>query len=167
MSSQAVLQVRTNDGSNAFTADFLLPQNPWGGEEVMPEAGAYSVRFVFPGVADTLGHWIPASSGLQKQMPARMDADRLEVGVSRTSKNGALTIHLRPPFAADEVGRFEQQTLRTPVTLAGSNELKDAVLFMCFGGRRATDSPRRLLEEFQRRSSQWPLYWAVADFSVP
>ena len=165
--TDVVLQVRTNDGSNAFTADFLLPQNPWGGEEVMPEAGAYSVRFVSPGVADTLGHWIPASSGLQKQMPARMDADRLEVGVSRTSKNGALTIHLRPPFAADEVGRFEQQTLRTPVTLAGSNELKDAVLFMCFGGRRATDSPRRLLEEFQRRSSQWPMYWAVADFSVP
>lgn len=86
--------------------------------------------------------------------------------MSRTPKNAALAIHVRPPLAADEVGRFGQQMLRTPVTVGGEPELKDAILFMCFGGRRATDSPRRLLEEFQRRGSQWPLYWAVADFSV-
>ena len=165
--TDAVLTVRTDDGSNAFTADFLLPQNPWDGAEVMPEAGAYSVRFVPPGVADHQGYWFPASSGLQSQMPRRIAAGRTEVGVSRTPKNAALTIHLRPPLAADEVGRFGQQMLRTPVTVGGEAELKDAILFMCFGGRRATDSPRRLLEEFQRRGSQWPMYWAVADFSVP
>lgn len=165
--TNVILTVRTNGGSNVFTADFLLPQRPWGGDEVMPETGAYSVRHVPPGVADHLGYWIPASPGLQSQMPARMEADRLEIGVSRTPGNGGLTIHLRPPFAADEIGRFAQQTLRTPATLAGSAELKDAVLFMCFGGRRATDSPRRLLEEFQRRGTPWPMYWAVADHSVP
>lgn len=165
--TDAVLTVRTNDGSNAFTADFLLPQNPWDGAEVMPEAGAYSVRFVPPGIADHLGHWFPTSSGLQTQMPRRIEADRLEVGVSRSPKNAALTIHLRPPFAADEIGRFAQQKLRTPVSAGGDTELKDAILFMCFGGRRATDSPRRLQEEFLRRGSQWPMYWAVADYSVP
>lgn len=166
--TDVTLSVRTNHGSNAFVADFRLPQNPWDGEEVMPEAGAYSVRFVPRGVADNKGYWIPASSVLQTQMPQRIEADRLEVGLSRTSsKAAALTIHMRPPFAADEVGRFAQQTLRTPVTVGGNAELNDAVLFMCFGGRRATDSPRRLLEEFQRRGSQWPMYWAVADFSVP
>lgn len=166
--TDVVLTVRTNDGSNAFEANFVLPQTPWGAEEVMPEAGAYSVRFVPGGVEDHLGHWIPASFGLQAGMPRRISADRLEIGVSRSSKTAALTIHLRPPFAADEVSRFGQQTLRTPVT-AGSDDavLSDAVLFMCFGGRRATDSPRRLLEEFQRRGSTWPMYWAVADFSVP
>lgn len=165
--TDVALTVRTNEGSNSFTADFLLPQSPWGGEEVMPEAGAYSVRFVPDGVADHLGYWIPASSRLQTGMPRRLEADRLEVGVSRSSKAAALTIHLRPPFAADEAGRFGQQSLREPVTAAGDTELQDAILFMCFGGRRATDSPRRLLEEFQRRGSQWPMYWAVADFSVP
>ncbi|MET3206561.1 UNVERIFIED_ORG: CDP-glycerol glycerophosphotransferase [Arthrobacter sp. UYEF13] len=165
--TDAVLTVRTNDGSNAFTADFLLPQNPWDGTEVMPEAGAYSVRFVPPGVADHLGYWFPTSSGLQTQMPRRIEADRLEVGVSRSPKNAALTIHLRPPFAADEMGRFGQQKLRTPVTADGDAELTDAILFMCFGGRRATDSPRRLQEEFLRRGSQWPMYWAVSDYSVP
>ncbi|MET3949923.1 CDP-glycerol:glycerophosphate glycerophosphotransferase [Arthrobacter sp. UYEF36] len=165
--TDVALTVRTNDGSNVFTADFLLPRKPWGGEEVMPEAGAYSVRFVPPGVADHQGYWFPASSGLQAEMPRRIAADRVEVGVSRTPKNAALTIHLRPPLAADEVGRFGQQRLRTPVTVGGEAELRDAILFMCFGGRRATDSPRRLLEEFQRRGSLWPMYWAVADFSVP
>ncbi|WP_175558548.1 CDP-glycerol glycerophosphotransferase family protein [Arthrobacter sp. ok362] len=164
--TDVVLAVRTNEGSNHFSAQFLLPHRPWGGDEVMPETGAYSVRHVPRGVDDHMGYWIPASSGLQTQMPRRIEADRLEIGVSRAPK-AALTIHLRPPFAEDETGRFDQQTLRTPVTRAGSAELKDAVLFMCFGGRRATDSPRRLLEEFQRRGSQWPLYWAVADFSVP
>jgi len=165
--TDVVLTVRTNDGSNTFTADFLLPQHPWAGEEVMPEAGAYSVRFVPPGVPDHRGYWFPASSALQTQMPRRIEADRLEVGVSRSPKTAALTIHLRPPFAADEVGRFNQQSLRDPVTLGGNAELTDAILFMCFGGHRATDSPRRLLEEFQRRGIQWPVYWAVADFSVP
>ena len=144
-----------------------LPHNPWDGEEVMPEVGAYSVRFVPPGVADHLGYWFPASTGLQTQMPRRIEADRLEIGVSRTAKAAALTIHLRPPFAADEVGRFHQQSLRTPVNCWRDAELTDAILFMCFGGRRATDSPRRLLEEFQRRGTQWPMYWAIADFSVP
>ena len=159
---------RTNGGSNVFTADFLLPQRPWGGDEVTPETGAYSVRYVPQGVDDHLGYWIPASSGLQKEMPSRIGADRLEVGVSRTPTNHAgLTIHLRPPFAEDEIGRFDQQALRARVTEGLGAGLKDAVLFMCFGGRRATDSPRRLLEEFQRRGSQWPMYWAIADFSVP
>ncbi|MGP4033795.1 CDP-glycerol glycerophosphotransferase family protein [Pseudarthrobacter sp. 1C304] len=165
--TDVALTVRTNDGSNAFTADFLLPQNPWGGEEIMPEAGAYSVRFVLPGAADHQGYWFPVSPALQTQMPRRIPADRVEVGVSRSPKNAALTIHLRPPFAADEVGRYNQQLMRTPVTAGGEAGLKDAIVFMCFGGRRATDSPRRLLEEFQRRGSQWPMYWAVADFSVP
>lgn len=161
------LIVRTNDGSNVFVAEFLLPQRPWDGEEAMPETGAYSVRHVLPGGVDQAGYWIPASSELQRQMPRRIAADRLEIGVSRSPRAAALTIHLRPPFAADELSRFDQQTLRTPVTEGGEAELRDAVLFMCFGGRRATDSPRRLLEEFQQRGSAWPMYWAVADFSVP
>ncbi|WP_306903627.1 bifunctional glycosyltransferase/CDP-glycerol:glycerophosphate glycerophosphotransferase [Arthrobacter pascens] len=168
--TDVALTVRTNDGSNSFTADFLLPQHPWEGDEVMPEAGAYSVRFVLPGVDDHVGHWFPASPQLQTQMPRRIPADRLEIGISRSPKAAALTIHLRPPFAADEIGRFGQQSLRTSVTAAVDTEneqLADAILFMCFGGRRATDSPRRVLEEFQRRGTEWPMYWAVADFSVP
>ena len=164
------LKVQTNEGSNDFAAEFLLPRNPWDGDEVLPEVGAYSVRFVPPGVADHLGYWLPASSTLQTTMPNRIPADRVEVGVSRSPKTAALTIHLRPPLAEEEVGRFNQQALRNQVSTDGNlveAELRDAVLFMCFGGRRATDSPRRLLEEFQRRETSLPMYWAVADFSVP
>ncbi|WP_434612868.1 bifunctional glycosyltransferase/CDP-glycerol:glycerophosphate glycerophosphotransferase [Arthrobacter sp. A5] len=161
------LDLRTDDGSNAFVAEFDLPQRPWGDEELMPESGAYSVRYVPPGVDDTLGYWFPAGEELQRQMPRRIDAGRTEVGITRSSRNAALTVHLRPPLAHDELGRFNQQAIRLRTVQQAPHDLRDAVLFMCFGGRRATDSPRRLLEEYQRRGSTWPMYWAISDYSVP
>ncbi|WP_427130807.1 bifunctional glycosyltransferase/CDP-glycerol:glycerophosphate glycerophosphotransferase [Pseudarthrobacter sp. S9] len=163
----STLMVRTNDGSNRFTAEFALPQRQWKGEELMPESGAYSVRYVPPGAQDDLGYWFPAAPELQELMPRRIDAGRTEVGISRSSGTAALTIHLRPPLSPEEQGRFNQQLLRTKAADGLNPELTNAILFMCFGGRRATDSPRRLLEEFQRRGTDWPTYWAISDFSVP
>ena len=162
-------EVRTNDGSNAFTADFLLPQNPWGGEEVMPEAGAYSVRFVLPG--SRRPPWATGSRrrpGCRSRCPARIDADRLEVGVSRTSKNGALTIHLRPPFAADEVGRFE------PTDAAHSGHAGPGALnsrtpsCSCASAGAAPRTARAACwKNSSAGAASGRMYWAVADFSVP
>ncbi|MCZ2403449.1 CDP-glycerol:glycerophosphate glycerophosphotransferase [Paenarthrobacter sp. Z7-10] len=162
--SEVRLDVRTNTGSNEFWAKFTLPQTPWSEDEFMPESGAYSVRYVPPGVADPAGYWIPVSRRLQAGLPARLDAGLSEIGLSRSPAAAALTVHLRPPFRAEEQGRYNQQRLRQE---AESSELTDSVLFMCFGGRRATDTPRRLLEEFQRRNCSLPMYWAVEDYSVP
>ena len=92
----------------------------------MPEAGAYSVRFVPPGVADHQGYWFPASSGLQSQMPRRIAADRTEVGVSRTPRMPPSPSTSGRPWPRMRWARFGQQMLRTLVTVGGEAELKDA-----------------------------------------
>ncbi|MHA7180891.1 bifunctional glycosyltransferase/CDP-glycerol:glycerophosphate glycerophosphotransferase [Arthrobacter sp. MDB2-24] len=159
------LDVRTNYGSNRFSARFTLPADPWSVGEVMPEAGAYSVRYMPLKSEDALGYWIPVSRGMHASLPARIRAEAIEIGLSRTAVAGALTVHLRSPLAPDEIGRFNQQKIRTEVE-AARRPLRDAVLYMCFGGKRATDSTRRILEEFQRRGSDLDMYWAIADYSV-
>lgn len=159
------LDVRTNYGSNCFTAEFLLPVDPWCAGELMQEDGAYSVRYMPLKSEDALGYWIPVSRDMQTGLPARMHAEEVEIGLSRTAVAGALTVHLRSPLAPDEIGRYNQQRMRTEVD-AEQRPLRDAVLFMCFGGKRATDSTRRILEEFQRRGSNLDMYWAIADYSV-
>lgn len=163
---QVSLNVTRNQGSNRFSVRFPLVTAPWEGPDQMPEVGAYSVRYIPQKTEDNAGYWIPAAPALQTDLPSRLLRDTLEVGVSRTAAAGALTVHFRPPLKPDELGRYNQQALRTEIAEA-QLPLRDAVLFMCFGGRRATDSTRRILEEFQRRGSAGDMYWAIADFSVP
>lgn len=163
---QVSLNVTRNQGSNRFTVRFPLVSTPWDGQELMPEAGAYSVRYIPQKTEDNAGYWIPAAPSLQASLPSRELRDTLEVGLSRTAAAGALTVHFRPPLAPEELGRFNQQSLRNDIAQADL-PLRDAILFMCFGGRRATDSTRRILEEFQRRGVVADMYWSIADFSVP
>ncbi|PPB50566.1 hypothetical protein C4K88_01340 [Arthrobacter pityocampae] len=162
---QVSLNVTRNQGSNRFIVRFPLMSTPWGGEELVPEAGAYSVRYIPQKSEDNVGYWIPAAPAMQSTMPSRELRDALEVGLSRTAVAGALTVHIRPPLASGELGRFNQQSLRD-ATARADLPLRDAVLFMCFGGRRATDSTRRIFEEFQRRGVASDMYWAIADYSV-
>lgn len=163
---QVSLNVTRNQGSNRFTVRFPLVSRPWDAQELMPEAGAYSVRYIPQKSEDNVGYWIPAAPALQSALPSRELRDTLEVGFSRTAVAGALTVHFRPPLTPGELGRFNQQSLRDDIARA-ELPLRDAILFMCFGGRRATDSTRRMLEEFQRRGIDGEMYWSIADFSVP
>ncbi|MBG6181912.1 bifunctional glycosyltransferase/CDP-glycerol:glycerophosphate glycerophosphotransferase [Arthrobacter sp. CAN_A1] len=160
------LDVRANSGSNRFFARFPLSPGQWQSDDLAPEAGAYSIRYVPPKAEDTAAYWIPVDNSLQQALPLRIKAANLEVGITRTAVAGALTVHLRPPLEADEIGRYNQRVLREGIQ-ADQRPLQDSVLFMCFGGRRATDSTRRILEEFQRRQVEKPMYWAIADYSVP
>ncbi|WP_247826370.1 bifunctional glycosyltransferase/CDP-glycerol:glycerophosphate glycerophosphotransferase [Arthrobacter antioxidans] len=162
---QVSLNVMRNQGSNRFIVRFPLMSTPWSGQEIVPEAGAYSVRYIPQKSEDNVGYWIPAAPVMQGTMPSRELRDALEVGLSRTAVAGALTVHFRPPLAPEELGRFNQQSLRNAVARADL-PLRDAVLFMCFGGRRATDSTRRIFEEFQRRGATSDMYWAITDYSV-
>lgn len=163
---QVALNVTRNQGSNRFTVRFPLVSSPWEGRDQMPEPGAYSLRYIPQKTEDNVGYWLPAAPALQEMLPSRELRDTLEVGISRTAVAGAVTVHVRPPLAADELGRYNQQMLRSEIDRA-ELPLQDSVLFMCFGGRRATDSTRRILEEFQRRATVGDMYWAIADHSVP
>ncbi|HEX6457755.1 MAG TPA: CDP-glycerol glycerophosphotransferase family protein [Thermoleophilaceae bacterium] len=63
-----------------------------------------------------------------------------------------------------ERGRFHQNQLREHVyTPAREQPLRDAVVFISFGGRQYADSPRALHEELLRRGSSLEHLWVVRD----
>jgi CDP-glycerol glycerophosphotransferase len=63
-----------------------------------------------------------------------------------------------------ERGRFHQRQLRQGVYAPGREQpLRDAVLYMSFGGRQYSDSPRALHEELVRRGSSLDHLWVVRD----
>jgi CDP-glycerol glycerophosphotransferase len=63
-----------------------------------------------------------------------------------------------------ERGRFHQNQLHDHVYAAGREQaLRDAVVFISFGGRQYADSPRALHEELLRRGSSREHLWVVRD----
>lgn len=155
----------TSGSSGEYLATFPLVHDEWSLGPVYRESGAYSLRQVDTGVPPSSGHWIISTPRLQQTMPQRIHGNNIEVGVSRTPNSAALVIHLRPSLRADEIGRFNQQKLRADT---GHGPIQDNLaLIMCFGGKRATDSPRRLFEELQVQAPHVKVHWAVADASVP
>lgn len=156
--------VHTSSTSGTFEVSFPLTHDDWSTGAVYRESGAYSLRLVADKDGATSNHWIGTTAALQQTMPRRIHGKNIEVGVSRTSSKAALVIHLRPALRPDEIGRYNQQQLR-----AGQNQKPlqaNTALFMCFGGKRATDSPRRIFEELQHMDPAPTVRWAVVDGSV-
>jgi CDP-glycerol glycerophosphotransferase len=63
-----------------------------------------------------------------------------------------------------ERGRYNQRRLRQGVYERGQGQpLRDAVIYLSFGGRQYSDSPRALHEELVRRDSSLEHLWVVSD----
>jgi CDP-glycerol glycerophosphotransferase len=63
-----------------------------------------------------------------------------------------------------ERGRYNQRVLRQGAYERGQGQpLRDAVVFMSFGGRQFSDSPRAVHEELVRRGSELEQLWVVRD----
>ncbi|AIY00849.1 hypothetical protein ART_1250 [Arthrobacter sp. PAMC 25486] len=157
--------VHTSSTSGTFVVSFPLTHDDWSTGTVYKESGAYSLRLVADKDGSVSSNWIGATVTLQQTMPRRIHGQNVEIGVSRTSSTAALVIHMRPALRPDEIGRYNQQQLR-----AGQNHssLKaNTALFMCFGGKRATDSPRRIFESLHHMEPAPTIRWAVVDGSVP
>lgn len=160
--SMEIIHASTTSGT--FVVSFPLTHDDWSTGAVYRESGAYSLRLAADKDCSPSSHWIGATAALQQTMPRRIHGENIEVGVSRTSSKPSLVIHLRPALRPDEIGRYNQQQLR-----AGQNHspLKaNTALFMCFGGKRATDSPRRIFESLQHMDPAPTVRWAVVDGSV-
>jgi CDP-glycerol glycerophosphotransferase len=117
--------------------------------------------------------WLRTSHGLQHRLPADGDAERYGLTVTRTKKLAALSTRFRPRYLPDERGRLHQRRLhhhfRTPVASGGgaSAELRDAVLFECFGGRGVGDSVLAIYEQLRDRNPGLDFFWSVSDLSIP
>jgi CDP-glycerol glycerophosphotransferase len=69
-----------------------------------------------------------------------------------------------PDLADDERGGYPQRLLRTDYYRAGRRgELRDAVLYECFGGLEYSDDPRAIHEELVRRGAPFEHLWVVRD----
>jgi CDP-glycerol glycerophosphotransferase (TagB/SpsB family)/glycosyltransferase involved in cell wall biosynthesis len=64
----------------------------------------------------------------------------------------------------DERGGFRQRQLRTAFyATQRRRELRDVVLYDCFGGREYSDNPRGIHEELVRRDAPFEHLWVVRD----
>jgi CDP-glycerol glycerophosphotransferase len=110
----------------------------------------------------------PFEAGLRREIRTPLAT----LVLTRTPRQGALRVRLRPPLADDERGVFartrNEEAYRARV---GSGELRRAVLFECFGGRFSGDSVRQISVELARsgRAEELglELLWSVRDLSVP
>jgi CDP-glycerol glycerophosphotransferase (TagB/SpsB family) len=151
------------DGS--FTATFQLTEDPWGlGPRPLP-AGTWQVVWLAGGRAGQRAVDLPVPAALAERTPIE-----LPLGVYRPSvlrgRAGQLLVRLQPPLRDDELGPHAQQRLRSAYALEARPTDPGLVLFNCYAGTGATDSPRAIFEELQARHPELRCLWAVADRSV-
>ena len=92
---------------------------------------------------------------------------RFHLGVDG-DESAALVVE--PDLEPDERGGVNQRRLRTSLYLAErERELRDTVVYECFGGREFSDNPRAIHEELVRRGAPFEHLWVVRDaaFEVP
>lgn len=170
--AESKLVLSSSDGPNRFSARFDLRDAQWGHEDLALEAGAYSVRFIPPSADVTKSHWLLTSRTLADGLPVRLDGHRSVLELSRTEKNGALKVFVKPRFTEIEATKVGQRALQDQyftgpeVDLARPAEDR-AVLVECYGGRRATDTVLEVAEHIAREHPEVPVYWGVVDESVP
>jgi CDP-glycerol glycerophosphotransferase len=73
-------------------------------------------------------------------------------------------LRVQRDLGSDEQGGFHQRLLRTDFYRGRrSGEVRDVVLYECFGGREYSDSPRAVHEELVRRAAALEHLWVVRD----
>jgi CDP-glycerol glycerophosphotransferase len=78
--------------------------------------------------------------------------------------NGLPVLQVERDLDEDERGGFGQRQLRTAFyATQRQRELRDVVLYDCFGGREYSDNPRGIHEELVRRDAPFEHLWVVRD----
>jgi len=86
-----------------------------------------------------------------------------------TTASDAPVITVQAALGFTESGRVQRKLVREyyyPLLLK-RRALRDAVVFISFGGRQATDNPLGIAAELRRRGDAREHIWAVSDWSVP
>jgi CDP-glycerol glycerophosphotransferase (TagB/SpsB family)/glycosyltransferase involved in cell wall biosynthesis len=78
--------------------------------------------------------------------------------------DGLPVLQVERDLDEDERGGFRQRQLRTAFyATQRQRELRDVVLYDCFGGREYSDNPRGIHEELVRRDAPFEHLWVVRD----
>jgi CDP-glycerol glycerophosphotransferase len=153
-----------------FEARFAVTTRRWGQENVAHATRGRSFRLLkHPGTTrDSL--WMPVAGGSGEHVTFGFlewhEGPACDVRFTLTSRARALWVTVRPPLHHGEALRRTQLALTRSVPSLLTRPLREAVLFSCFGGRHAGDSPLAIHRELERRGYDGELIWAVADHSA-
>ncbi|UWX96116.1 CDP-glycerol:glycerophosphate glycerophosphotransferase [Arthrobacter zhaoxinii] len=144
-----------------------LSTERWGRALPAPPSGAYTLRVRRTGGAAGPGD--PAVA--VEERTARAFRSEVLPGARirglRTSA-GAMAVSIGAPLADDETGTFHQYRLRrASFGPAAQRRTCPGIFFESFGGKSCTDSPRAISDYLAGSGFDEPLYWSVADLSVP
>ena len=153
-----------------FRARFAVAARRWGKDGLGPSTRGRSLRLLrYPGsTTDSL--WVPGAGAAGAFGFLEWHRGTVcDVRFTLTPRAGALWVNVRPPLRSDEAGRRAQLQLARSVPALLKQPLQESVLFSCFGGRHAADSPLAVHNELERRGYDGNLVWAVTDhsFAVP
>jgi CDP-glycerol glycerophosphotransferase len=146
-------------------------------------ARAFETGAIAPGAIQTLGGTLPLREGDwelgtlvgDEFVPARLGSElreRLPSAAELAHKRftlgpaegGGVQLNVTRDLDDDERGGYHQRLLRTGVYSAHRSEpLTDAVVYMSFGGRECSDSPRAIHAELVRRGAPLEHLWAIRD----
>lgn len=146
---------------------FPLPVTRWGRELPAPPSDSYTLRWnAGGGRPDPSDPTVPVAEDTAASFRSSLLSAARVCGL-RTAA-GAMAVSIAAPLAADEAGTFHQYRLRREVFgTHPAPELTPGVFFESFGGKSCTDSPRAISDYLAANGFDEPLYWSVADRSVP
>ena len=167
------LVAKSDKPAAEFRVKFDLKASVWRETEGPIESGAYSLRYLrHEGDDPSRSHWILAGRRFSNELPYRAEGYRASVEVSRTTRQGAVKIHVRPNLSEREASRFGQRELQLEYFTGPNVDLSveadgEFVLATCFGGRRVTDTVLEVVNRLHKEKPDLPIYWGVVDESVP
>ncbi|MCC3271141.1 bifunctional glycosyltransferase family 2 protein/CDP-glycerol:glycerophosphate glycerophosphotransferase [Arthrobacter zhangbolii] len=144
-----------------------LATRRWGRELPAPPSGSYTLR-----LSRTGGVAGPGDPAVRvDESTARSFRSELLPGARvrglRTA-SGAMAVSIGAPLADEETGTFHQYRLRREsFGPAAVRRTRPGIFFESFGGKNCTDSPRAISDYLAGEGFDEPLYWSVADRSVP
>ncbi|WP_146364483.1 CDP-glycerol glycerophosphotransferase family protein [Arthrobacter yangruifuii] len=143
-----------------------LATQRWGMNLPAPPSGSYTLRMRGDGGAAGPGDPAVAvdeatAGGFRsiRLADARVRGLRTDAGV--------MAVSISAPLADEETGTFHQYRLRRAVFGAGTVALCPGIFFESFGGTSCSDNPRAISDYLAATGFGEPLYWSVADRSVP
>lgn len=154
-------------GGGGTRLRFALRTERWGRTTPAPPSDAYTLRWRQDGAAPGPGD--PAV-GIPEAAAGTLPSALLpgcRIRGFRTPA-GSLAVSIGAPLADDEAGAFHAYRLRRQTFEPGrTRELQPGIFFESFGGKSCTDSPRAISDYLAETGFDEPLYWSVADRSVP
>ncbi|MER2134917.1 MAG: CDP-glycerol glycerophosphotransferase family protein [Arthrobacter sp.] len=146
---------------------FALHTERWGRKAPAPPSDAYTLRWTQDGAPPGPGDQAVAVPEAAAGTLPSVLLPGCRIRGFRTPA-GTMAVSIGAPLADDEAGAFHQYRLRRSVFAPDrTRDLQPGIFFESFGGKSCTDSPRAISDYLAASGFEEPLYWSVADRSVP